>query len=220
MNLNRSYTFQNYLVSDNSKDAREAIYSAMTLPGQIYNPIFIYGSIGVGKTHLLQALAQEYAPDLKVYYATIEEFINNITKAIQNHRYIDFIEHCLSLDVLLIDDIHLVKDKKSTLEELLHIFGCLHKVRKQIVISADRPPKEIFNTTDKAYRIFQKGLVLKIQPPGYRDRLEFLQLKAKNVGLSLSRDIFKNLARKAHTNFRELESTLANTKLRHELTQG
>lgn len=144
MRLNRNYTFQNYLVSNNSKNARKAISSATTLPGQIYNPIFIYGATGVGKTHLLQALAQEYTPDLKVYYATIEEFINNITKAIQNHHYIDFIKHCLSLDVLLIDDTHLIKDKKSTLEELLHIFECLYKARKQIIVSADRQPKQSF----------------------------------------------------------------------------
>jgi chromosomal replication initiator protein len=129
MRINGDYTFQNYLVGDRNKDVIEAVSSTMTLPGQINNPLFIYGSAGVGKTHLLQALAQEYSPDSKIYYATIEDFVNDIIRAIQRHRYIDFIEHCLDFDVLLIDDIHLVKNKKSTLEELLHIFVCLYNCR-------------------------------------------------------------------------------------------
>lgn len=212
MRINCDYTFQNYLVSDSNKGAIEVISSAMALPGQIHNPLFIYGSVGVGKTHLLQALAKEYTPDLKIYYATIEEFINNITHAIQYYCYADFIEYCLSLDALLIDDIHLIKDKKSTLEELLRIFKCIYKARKQIVVSVDRPPKEIFNTRNKAYRIFQKGIVLKIQPPGYRDRLKFLQTKAQNAGLSLNNDIFEDLAHKDYPDFRELEGVLTKIK--------
>lgn len=220
MRLNRDRTFKNYLFGDNNKDAGEAVFSAMALPGRMHNPLFIYGSVGTGKTHLLQALAHEYAPGLKICYATIEEFINNITCAIQDHRYIDFVEHCLDLDILLIDDIHLVKDRKSTLEEMLHIFERLYKARKQIVLSADRPPKKIFNTKTNAYGIFKKGLILKIQPPSHRDRLKFLQTKARNTGLSLNNDIFRDLVRKAHPDFRELEGVLAKTKLRYELTQG
>ena len=220
MRLNRDYAFQDYIVGDNNKGVVEAISSAMTIPGQIHNPLFIYGSVGVGKTHLLQALAHEYASGLKVYYATIEKFINNITQAIQNHRYINFIEHYLDFDVLLIDDIHLIKDRKSTLEEMLHIFERLYKARKQIVLSADRPPQEIFNTKDKAYRIFQKGLILKIHPPGYRDRLKFLQAKAENAGLSLTSSSLKSMAQRTNPDVRELEGILTKTKLRYELTQG
>jgi len=211
MKLNRDYTFQNYLISNDNKDAMEAISSAMTLPGQIYNPLFIYGAVGVGKTHLLQALAKEHAPDLKTYYATIEKFINNITQAIQHHCYIDFIEHYLRFDILLIDDIHLVKDKKSTLEEMLHLFERLYNARKQIIVSADRLPKQIFNAKDKVSKIFQKGLMLKIAPPAYNDRLRFLQTKAQNIGALLSNGIFKDLASKTQSDFRELEGALAKT---------
>jgi chromosomal replication initiator protein len=220
MKLNRDCTFQNYLVSDNKKDARKAISSAMALPGQIYNPIFIYGSVGVGKTHLLQALAQEYKTDLKIYYVSVEQFVNDIVQAIQNYRYVDFVKQCLNLDVLLIDDIHLVKDKKSTLEELLHIFERLYNAQKQIVITADRPITQIFKTKGKAVRIFQKGLVLNITPPAYSDRLRFLQLKAQNAGLVLSSDVLEDLARKTNPDFRELQGILAKTKLRYELIQG
>jgi chromosomal replication initiator protein len=168
----------------------------------------------------LQALAQEYKTDLKIYYVSVEQFVNDIVQAIQNYRYVDFVKQCLNLDVLLIDDIHLVKDKKSTLEELLHIFERLYNAQKQIVITADRPITQIFKTKGKAVRIFQKGLVLNITPPAYSDRLRFLQLKAQNAGLVLSSDVLEDLARKTNPDFRELQGILAKTKLRYELIQG
>lgn len=217
--MNRDYTFQNYLIGDYNKDAIEAISSAMRLPGQLHNPLYVYGPVGVGKTHLLQALAQKYAADLKICYATIEMLINNMIQAILHHRHADFVEHYLSFDVLIIDDIHLISDRKFTIEELLQFFGRLHNARKQIIISADRAPMEIFNTKGKAYRIFKKGIVLKIQPPGYGDRLKFLQTRAQDAGLSLGDDIYEGLLRKTRSDFRELQGIMATTKLSHALTQ-
>ena len=212
MRINCDYTFQNYLVSDNNKGAIEAISSAMALPGQIHNPLFIYGPVGVGKTHLLQAIAHEYTSASKIYYTTIEDFVNDIIHAIQHRRYVDFIERCLNLDALLIDDVHLVKDKKFTLGELLSILGRLYKAEKQIVLSADKPPRQIFNTKTKAFKMFQAGLVLKIEPPAYNDRLRFLQARARNTGLSFDNDIFEDLASTACPDFRELAGALAKTK--------
>ncbi len=212
MRLNKNYTFQDYLVGNSNKGAIEAVSSAMMLPGQIHNPLFIYGPVGVGKTHLLQALAQEYAPALKIRYVSVEDFINDVIYAIQHRRHIDFIERCLSLDVLLIDDIHLMKDKKYTLKELQSILGHLYKARKQIILSADRPPKQIFNMKDKTFTIFQTGLLLKIAPPTYNDRLRFLQVRARKAEPSITNDIFDGLAHKACADFRELEGALAKAK--------
>src|SRR3990167_6543071 len=112
---NRDYAFQNYLVGNNNKAVVDVISSAMILPGRIHNPVFIYGTIGVGKTHLLQAIAKEYKSDYKICYVTAEQLVNDVIQSIQNYGYNNVTEQCLNLDVLLVDDIHLMKDKKFTI---------------------------------------------------------------------------------------------------------
>ena len=205
MKLNRDYTFLNYLVCDNDKAVVDAISSAMVLPGRIHNPIIIYGTIGVGKTHLLQALVGEYKMRSKIRYFTIEDFVNNMIQAIQNRCYADFIKQCLRIDALLIDDINLVKNKKSTQAELLCLFEHLYNAQKQIVVTADRPIMQIFKRKNV---LFRKGIELKIGQPGYNERLRFLQAKAQNAGLQLGNDVFMDIAYKRHSSFRELEGAL------------
>lgn len=207
--INRDYTFQNYLIGDNNKAAIDAISSAMILPGRIHNPIFIYGAIGVGKTHLLQALAQEYRKESKIRYVAAEQLVNEMVKAIRNDRYVDFLKQGFQVDVLLVDDIDFIKDKKSTLKELLQIFKRLYNAQKQIVITADRPIMQIFKTKSK---IFQKELTLKIDLPSYDERLRFLQAKAQTAGLRLGSDVFEDIAHNARPDFRELEGALAKAK--------
>jgi len=181
----------------------------MILPGRIHNPIFIYGAIGVGKTHLLQAVAQEYKKESRIRYVAAEQLVNDVVQSIQSYGYNDVTEQCLNLDVLLVDDIHLMKDKKFTLEELLRIFKRLYDARKQVVITADRPVTQIFKTKGGAARIFQKGISLKLEPPDYNERLRFLRTKARATGISLRDGIFEDLAHRIRPDFRELKGALA-----------
>lgn len=216
MILNPAYTFKNYLTTNSNAAIRNALLSIISLPGQIHNPLFIYGATGVGKTHLLQAVAYEaikQEPYLNIYYATSENFVNDIIQSIQTHRHGDFINHCEGLDILLLDDVHLLKGRKHTLKELLCIFKRLYDRRKQIIVTADMPPKELFGTRNKIAKIFQEGTTFEMVLPIYEDRLNFLKVKAEKSGLLVNHDIFKDIACKTQLGFRGLEGALARIKL-------
>ncbi len=182
--LNPSYTFENYLVGDYNTAAKEAVYSAIN-GSRRHNPIYLYGAVGLGKTHLLQAFVYEAAknkPPLKICYTTSEEFVHDMVKSILSRKYNDFIGRCMNFDALVIDDIHLLKYKRNTLKELLSIFALFYEARKQIIVSSDRPPKELFDMKYKISRIFQTGSVFELKSPlrkniDSRDGVSFRELE-------------------------------------------
>ncbi len=212
--LNPKYTFDTFVVGGNNKFAHAASLAVAESPGEIYNPLFIYGGVGLGKTHLMHSIAHfilEQHPDTKVLYATSEEFTNELIEAIRNSNntaMTKFREKYRNIDVLLIDDVQFIIGKESTQEEFFHTFNTLHSAKKQIIISSDKPPKDMEILEDRIRSRFEWGLIADISSPDYETRMAILRKKEEMDGYNISEDVIKYIASNVKSNIRELEGSL------------
>ena len=209
--LHDKYTFNNFVVGDNNKFAYAAAMAVSNAPGREYNPLFIYGGVGLGKTHLLQATGNKvYSqyPNLKILYTQTEEFLNEMIKSIQEYSTVQFKQKYREIDLLLIDDIHFLSGKERLQEEFFHTFNALFEAKKQIVITSDRPPKEISGLEDRVISRFHWGLMVDLQPPDFETRLAILRSKIQSDNIQISDSVVNYIASNIKSNIRELEGCL------------
>ena len=209
--LDPKNTFDSFVIGTSNKFASAACRAVAESPGVTYNPLFLYGGVGLGKTHLMQAIGQEVAsrsPSSAVLYMTSEIFTNELIAAIQNRSTEAFRARYRSVDVLLIDDIQFIGGRDSTQEEFFHTFNALHGARKQVVLTSDRPPKDIQGLEERLVSRFQWGLVTDVQPPEVETRIAILRTKADQERLELPQDVAYFIAQAISTNIRELEGAL------------
>ncbi|HHU74120.1 MAG TPA: chromosomal replication initiator protein DnaA [Clostridiales bacterium] len=209
--LNSRYTFETFVVGGNNEFARAAALAVAENPGEIYNPLFIYGGVGLGKTHLMHSVAHfvlNQNPDTKVLYVTSEKFTNELIDSIQKNTTNQFREKYRSIDILLIDDIQFIIGKERTQEEFFHTFNTLHESKKQIIISSDRPPKEMLTLEDRLRSRFEHGLLADIQAPDYETRMAILRKKEELDGLQIDEEVLRYIATNIKSNIRELEGAL------------
>jgi chromosomal replication initiator protein len=209
--LNQRYTFDNFVTGSGNQFARAASLAAAERPGKAYNPLFLYGGSGMGKTHLMQAIGHEVKkrqPAANLCYVTAEKFLNELTMSLRNDRMIGFRDRFRGVDVLLIDDIQFIAQKERTQEEFFHTFNALHESNKQVVITSDRPPKELAEIEDRLRSRFEWGLIADIQPPDLETKVAILQKKAESEQVSLPIDVALFIASNVRTNVRELEGAL------------
>ena len=209
--LNPKYSFDNFVVGNNNRFAHAACLAVAESPAKAYNPLFIYGGVGLGKTHLMQAIGQrilEKRKKAKVIYISSEKFTNQLIDAIQNRTTLKFRNMYRTVDALLIDDIQFFSGKEHSQEEFFHTFNTLHDTHKQIVISSDRPAKEIANIEERLISRFEWGLVTDLQPPDFETRIAILRKKAELSHFELSDEIATFLATKIKSNIRKLEGSL------------
>lgn len=206
--INR-YTFENFIVGSANRLAHAASLAVAERPAQAYNPLFLYGGVGLGKTHLLHAIGNHCLNrNLNVLYVTSEEFTNDLINAIRSHNTQAFREKYRHIDVLLIDDIQFIVGKESTQEEFFHTFNSLHGQDKQIVITSDRPPKALVTLEERLRSRFECGLAADIQPPDFETRVAILRTKSERMGRNIPADIIETIARRVQSNIRELEGSL------------
>ena len=207
--INGRYRFDNFVVGANNRLAHAACLAVAESPARAYNPLFLYGGVGLGKTHLLHAIGNACQPaGLNVLYVSSEEFTNDLINAIRTHTTAAFREKYRRVDVLLIDDIQFIAGKESTQEEFFHTFNTLHGQNKQLVISSDRSPKSLSTLEERLRSRFEWGLTADIQPPDVETRLAILRSKAERAGRDVAADILEMIARKVQSNIRELEGAL------------
>jgi len=207
--LNPRYTFDTYVVGSGNRLAHAACQAVAEKPARAYNPLFLYGGVGLGKTHLLHAIGNAcYANGLNVLYVSSEEFTNDMITAIRTHTTQAFREKYRSADVLLVDDIQFIAGKESTQEEFFHTFNTLHGQDKQIIVSSDRPPKSLVTLEERLRSRFEWGLTADIQAPDFETRLAILRSKAERTGRHISDEILENVAKQVQSNIRELEGAL------------
>ena len=216
-NLNPKYTFDTFVVGSNNKFAHAASLAVAESPGEIYNPLFLYGGVGLGKTHLMHSVAHfilERNPSTKILYTTSEEFTNELIEAIRNGNntaMTKFREKYRNIDVLLIDDIQFIIGKESTQEEFFHTFNALHSAKKQIIISSDKPPKDMEILEDRIRSRFEWGLLADISSPDYETRVAILRKKEELDGLEryhIPDEVMQYIANNITSNIRELEGSL------------
>jgi chromosomal replication initiator protein len=207
--LNPRYTFDNFVVGASNRLAQAASMAVSENPSRAYNPLFLYGGVGLGKTHLLHAIGNTCNTNgLGVLYVSSEEFTNDLINAIRSHKTQAFREKYRYIDVLLIDDIQFIAGKESTQEEFFHTFNTLHGQNKQIVISSDRSPKAMITLEERLRSRFEWGLIADIQPPDIETRLAILRAKADRNGYQVPNDILEAIAQRMQSNIRELEGAL------------
>lgn len=213
-NLNPRYTFDSFVVGANNNLAHAASLAVAESPGEIYNPLFIYGGVGLGKTHLMHSIAHfilKNNSESKILYVTSEKFTNELIDAIRNKNNIsttEFREKYRTNDVLLIDDIQFIIGKESTQEEFFHTFNTLYESKKQIIISSDKPPKDIETLEERLRSRFEWGLTVDIQSPDYETRMAILRKKEELEGYNIDNEVIKYIATNIKSNIRELEGAL------------
>lgn len=207
--LNPRYTFDTYVVGSGNRLAHAACQAVAEKPARAYNPLFLYGGVGLGKTHLLHAIGNAcHISGLNILYVSSEEFTNDLIAAIRTHTTQAFREKYRSADVLLIDDIQFIAGKESTQEEFFHTFNTLHGQDKQIIVSSDRPPKSLVTLEERLRSRFEWGLTADIQAPDLETRLAILRSKAERTGRHISDEILDSVAKRVQSNIRELEGAL------------
>ena len=219
--FNPKNTFSTFVVGDNNSFAHAAALAVAQSPGRSYNPLFLYGGVGLGKTHLLHAIAHyalEENPRLKVSYLSSEKFTNKYIDAIQNNELAKFRRTYRKTDILLIDDIQFLAGKERIQEEFFHTFNALHEAHKQIVMTCDRPANEIKNLEHRLVSRFEWGLVTDMQPPDYETRLAILRKKAASIDVQVPEDVVALLAKRIRSNIRRLEGALIRVSSYQSLT--
>ncbi len=211
LKLNPRFTFDAFIVGSSNRMAHAASLAVANAPGKSYNPIFIYGGVGLGKTHLMQAIAHHILaknPSAKVKYTSSEKFTNELILSIQNRATERFRQKYRTNDVILIDDIHFLAGKEASQEEFFHTFNVLYDYHKQIVVSSDRPPKEIARLEERLVSRFGWGLVVDVQPPDFETRVAILKKKLEKDPIKIDEDVIHFIAKNITTNIRELEGAL------------
>ena len=209
--LNLRYTFSNFIVGSANRLAHAASLSVAERPGHAYNPLFLYGGVGLGKTHLMHAIGNQVIakfPRKRVVYATSEKFTNEFITSIQQGKIDEFRARYRRIDLLLIDDIQFIADKERTQEEFFHTFNTIHEDGKQIVLSSDRPPKAILTLEERLRSRFEWGLIADLTAPDLETRIAILRAKAEEGAVPITSDVIEFIARKVVSNIRELEGAL------------
>ena len=210
LNVNPKYTFENFVIGSGNQFAHAASFAVANLPGQTYNPMFIYSDVGLGKTHLLNAIANKIIKEknLTVYLVSSEKFTNEMITSIRDDKMVEFRNRYRNVDVLLIDDIQFIAGKERTQEEFFYTFNALYENQKQIVVSSDKIPKDIVSLEERIRSRFEWGLIADIQPPDFETRVAILKKKALLNNINFPDDVLNLLANKISSNIRELEGAM------------
>ena len=218
--FNPKSTFETFVVGSSNQFAHAAALAVAEQPGPAYNPLFVYGGVGLGKTHLMHAIGhfiEDHYPSMRILYMPSETFTNELVSAIKNNRNNEFRERFRNVDVLMLDDIQFIAGREATQEEFFHTFNALRERDKQIIISSDKPPKEIKQLEERLRSRFEWGLIADIQKPDFDTRVAILRKKAENEGIDANNEVLELIARRVDTNIRELEGSLTRVQAKARL---
>jgi chromosomal replication initiator protein len=221
-NLNPKYTFENFVVGGSNELAKAACFAVSQNLGKVYNPLFIYGGVGLGKTHLLQSIGNEILKknsESQIKYITSERFTNDLIESIKTQKIDAFKEYYRKIDLLIIDDVQFLSGKEKTQEEFFHIFNYLYQLNKQIVLSSDRAPKAIPTLEERLRSRFEGGMIADVSRPDFETRMAILQKKALTEGVSIENDAIEYIAQNITNNIRELEGALNRVSVSAQLSK-